>query len=139
MAPHGSKLATARPMSMAYYLQACGRGDIDVVSLYNPGYLPQDGDFIVLEPARRFFETQRFFDVLGSSRMSRKEIRVGPVLGSTIYRFDASSEAARLLEEDSTLSQLHEVPFSFNGEAQGINSMNTSRGVTSQLSRRRTQ
>ena len=139
VAPHGSKLATARPMSMAYYLQACGRGDIDVVSLYNPGDLPQDGDFIVLEPARRFFETQRFFDVLGSSRMSRKEIRVGPVLASTIYRFDASSEAARLLEEDSTLSQLHEVPFSFNGEAQGINSMNTSRGVTSQLSRRRTQ
>jgi Dolichyl-phosphate-mannose-protein mannosyltransferase len=139
VAPRGSKLATARPMSMVHYLQTCGRGDMDVVPLYDPHYVPQDGDLIILEPSRRFFETQRFFDVLESSDMSHRQIRVGPVLASTIYRFDTSSQAARSLEEDSTITQLHEVPFRFAGEAQELNSRNTSHALTSQISRRRTQ
>ena len=97
-------------MSMAYYVHACGRADIDIVPLYDPRYVPEDGDWIVLEPSRRFFETERFFDVLGASSMSRREIRVGPVLASTIYRFDHFAEAARTHEEDSKLTQSNRLP-----------------------------
>jgi hypothetical protein len=138
-APRGSKLATARPTSMAYYLQTCGRTDMEVVSLYDPHYVPQDGDLIVLEPSRRFFETQRFFDVLGNSGMSHSEIRVGPVLASTIYRFDHSAQAARSLEDDSTLTQLHGAPLRFDTDAQELDSRTTSGGAFSQPPRRRTQ
>ena len=110
MAPRAATLATARPMSMAYYLQACGRTDIEVAALYDPQYVPQDGDLIILEPSRRFFETQRFFDVLRNSGMSHREIRVGPVLASTIYRFDHSAPAARSLDEQSRVTQLQWAP-----------------------------
>jgi hypothetical protein len=107
LAPRDAKLATARPMSMAYYLQACGRSDIDVVPLYDPHYVPQDGDFIVLEPSRRFIETQRFFDVLGSSSMLHSEVRVGPVSASTIYLFDSSPLRAGSGEGAPLLTQFH--------------------------------
>ncbi len=136
LAPRSARLATARPMSMAYYLQTCGRSDMEVVSLYDPHYVPQDGDLIVLEPSRRFFETQRFFDALKNSGMSHSEVRVGPVLASTIYRFDASVQAARRLEEGSTLTQLHEAPLRFGSYAQEPASTNTSRLGFSDLTRR---
>ena len=85
-----TRVATARPMSMGHYFETCGRADIQVVPLYDPQYVPREGDLIVLEPSRRFFETQRFFDTLGRSRASRSDIHVGPVCASTIYRFDTS-------------------------------------------------
>jgi len=47
----------------------------------------------VLEPSRRFLETQRFFDLLPESGMPHREVRVGPVLASTIYLFEPSSPA----------------------------------------------
>jgi hypothetical protein len=102
----GATLATARPNSMTYYLASCGRPDIHVVPLYDPLYVPQDGDLIVLEPSRRFVETQRFFDVLERSGLSRREIHVGPVATSTIYNFRESDFAARILarSQDSQLS-----------------------------------
>ena len=89
-APAATRLATARPMSMAHYLEGCGREDIQVTALYDPGYAPREGDLIVLEPSRRFVETQRYFDLLQKSGMARREVRVGPVLASTIYSFDSS-------------------------------------------------
>ena len=138
-APRASKLATARPMSMAYYLKTWGRTDIEVVSLYDPHYVPQDGDLIVLEPSRRFFETQRFFDVLGNSAMAHSDVRVGPVLASTIYRFDYSALAARSRDENSTLTQLHGAPLWFDTNVQELNSRNTSGSPFSQIPRRRTQ
>jgi hypothetical protein len=101
----GARLATARPMSMAYYVGNCGRTDIEVVPLYDNHYVPREGDLIVLEPSRRFFETQRFFDALGKSGMSRREVRVGPVLASTIYLFD-SSIPQTTGQEQWTLTQL---------------------------------
>jgi hypothetical protein len=109
-APTNAVLATARPMSMAYYLQACGRADMKVMALYDPHYIPHDGDLIILEPSRRFLETQRFFDVIGNSGMSHREVRVGPIRASTIYLFDCSVQGARTLLDDSTLSQSHVVP-----------------------------
>ena len=87
----GTRLATARPMSMTYYVENCGRTDIEVVPLYNRHYVPREGDVIILEPSRRFFETQKFFDALETSGMSRREVRVGPVLASTIYLFERST------------------------------------------------
>jgi hypothetical protein len=86
----GARLATARPMTMTYYVENCGRTDIEVVPLYDRNYVPRKGDMVILERSRRFFETQRFFDALGKSGMSRREVRVGPALASTIYLFDSS-------------------------------------------------
>ncbi len=111
-APRSARIATARPMSMAYYLRTSGRYDINVISLYDPRYVPQDGDLIVLEPSRRFFETEKFFKVLANSDMTRLQVRVGPILASTVYRFDSSSQAAKSQEERSTVGQLHDAPFS---------------------------
>ena len=75
---------------MTYYIENCGRTHIDVVPLYDRQYQPREGDMIILEPSRRFFETQKFFDALRKSGMPRREVRVGPVLASTIYFFDSS-------------------------------------------------
>src|ERR1700757_2123896 len=105
IADSGSRLATARPMSMTYYMENCGRTDIQVVPLYDRHYQPRKGDMIVLEPSRRFFETQKFFDALRISGMSRREVRVGPVLASTIYLFD-SSKPQTTGQEQWTLAQL---------------------------------
>jgi len=105
----GSRLATARPMSMIYYLESCGRTDIEVVPLYDLHYVPRDGDLIVLEPSRRFFETQRFFDALQNSGMSHLEVHVGPVVASTIYRIDQSLPLQTDARE-SSLTQLRDSP-----------------------------
>ena len=94
-APAGMTLATARPNSMRYYLQRCGRPDIRIVALYDPLYVPGNGDVIVLERSRRFLETQRFFDLLSPSDMPRREVRVGPVAASTMYVFQSSALASR--------------------------------------------
>jgi dolichyl-phosphate-mannose-protein mannosyltransferase len=103
-APADARLATARPMGMTYYIDTCGRRDIQVVPLYDSQYVPQEGDVIILEPSRRFFETQKYFDVLGRSGMSRRDVRVGPVLASTIYHFDSSTLGTG--EEKWVLSQV---------------------------------
>jgi Dolichyl-phosphate-mannose-protein mannosyltransferase len=90
-APEGVRVATARPLSMTFYLSNCGRSDIQIMALYDPEYVPREGDVIVLEPARRFLETQRYFDMLRDSGMPNKQIRVGPVLASTIYLYQPST------------------------------------------------
>ena len=115
-APDAATVATARPMSMAYYLQACGRADLRIVPLYDTHYSPRDGDLIVLEPSRRFFETQRFFDALGNSAMPHSEIRVGPVLASTIYLFDPSVPGPKNGKKELTLTQLRGVPLRFEND-----------------------
>src|SRR6201981_788078 len=107
IADAGARLATARPMSMTYYVENCGRTDIEVVPLYDRHYVPREGDMIVLEPSRRFFETQRYFDALDKSGMSRREVRVGPVLASTIYLFDSSTSQITS-QEQWTLTQPRE-------------------------------
>jgi hypothetical protein len=137
-APAAATVATARPMSMAYYLQACGRADLQIVPLYDPHYAPRDGDLIVLEPSRRFFETQRFFDALGNSGMPHSEIRVGPVLASTIYLFDSSVPGTKS-GEVFTLTQLRGEPLRFENDAQETASTTTSRFGFSDLTRRRLQ
>jgi hypothetical protein len=92
-APARARLATARPGSMSWYVERCGRSDIQITPLYDRSYGPHDGDLIVLEPSRRFLETQRFFDLLENSGIPGREIRIGPVLTSTVYVFGASVRA----------------------------------------------
>jgi hypothetical protein len=96
-------------MSMTHYVETCGRTDIEVVPLYNRHYVPREGDVIILEPSRRFFETQKFFDALETSGMSRREVRVGPVLASTIYLFDRSTPQTNG-QDRWTLTHLQEPP-----------------------------
>jgi Dolichyl-phosphate-mannose-protein mannosyltransferase len=135
-APVATTVATARPMSMAYYLQACGRADLQIVPLYDSHYAPRDGDLIVLEPSRRFFETQRFFDALGNSGMPHSDIRVGPVVGSTIYLFDPSVPGSKSGKEEFTLSRLRATPPRFEHDTQETASTDTSRFEFSDLTRR---
>ena len=135
-APVATTVATARPMSMAYYLRACGRADLQIVPLYDTHYAPRNGDLIVLEPSRRFFETQRFFDALGNSGMPHSEIRVGPVLASTIYLFDSSVPRPNSGKEEFTLTRLRDAPPRFEKDAQETASTNTSRFGFSDLTRR---
>ena len=138
-APAAATVATARPASMAYYLQACGRADIQIVPLYDTHYAPRGGDLIVLEPSRRFFETQRFFDTLENSGMPHSDIRVGPVLASTIYLFDSSVRGPKSGKEELTLTQLRGAPTRFDNDDQGPASTNTIRFGLSDLTRRLTQ
>jgi hypothetical protein len=135
-APPAATVATARPMSMAYYLHDCGRADLQIVPLYDTHYAPQDGDLIVLEPSRRFFETQRFFDALGNSKMPHSEIRVGPVFASTIYLFDRSVPEPQNSQENSTLAQTRGAPPRFENDAQETESTKTIRFGIADLTRR---
>jgi hypothetical protein len=112
-----ARLATSRPMSMTHYLEGCGRSDIRIIPLFDPLYAPRQGDLIVLEPSRRFFETQRFFDAIEQSGMSNHEIRVGPVLASTIYQFDSSMARQNSIREGVILSQSRQRQPSFNKKA----------------------
>ncbi len=123
-APAAVRLATARPMSMSYYLERCGRTDIGVVPLYDPQYVPQDGDLIILEPSRRFFETQPFFDFLASSGLSHREVRVGPVLASTIYRFQPSAPEKNLQELRTELQRSRTCLKAHAGASNGMNTDN---------------
>jgi hypothetical protein len=135
-APVATTVATARPMSMAYYLRACGRADLQIMPLYDTHYAPRNGDLIVLEPSRRFFETQRFFDALGNSGMPHSEIRVGPVSASTIYLFDPSVLGPKSGKEEFTLTQLRGALPRFENDSQETASTNASRFEFSDLTRR---
>jgi len=135
-APPAATVATARPMSMSYYLRDCGRADLHIVPLYDTHYAPRDGDLILLEPSRRFFETQRFFDALGNSGMPHSEVRVGPVLASTIYLFDPSVPRPKSGQEEFTPTRSQGAPRRFENDAQETASTNTSRFGLSDLTRR---
>ena len=135
-APVATRLATARPMSMAYYIETCGRSDIQIVALYDARYAPRNGDLVILEPSRRFFETQRYFDALTRSGMSHTDIRVGPVLASTIYLFDSSVPEPRGAQPDVALTQLPRARFPFGRNVSESASTQVSRVGFSDLARR---
>ena len=135
-APVAARLATARPMSMAYYITNCGRADIQIVPLYDPQYVPRDGDLIILEPSRRFFETQRFFDALTESHVSHSEVHVGPVCASTIYRFDTTAPDSSSAQEDVALTQVPQTRPQSEHNVHSISSTEVSRSSFSDLARR---
>ena len=90
----------------------------------------------MLEPSRRFFETQRFFDALRNSGMPHSEVRVGPVLASTVYLFDPSVPGTKSGKEELTLTQLRGAPPRFDKDAQESASADTSKFKFSDLTRR---
>jgi hypothetical protein len=137
-APIASRIATARPMSMAYYLEACGRGDIQIMPLYDIHYVPRDGDLVMLEPSRRFFETQRYFDTLKSSGMAHSDVQVGPVSASTIYLFDPSEVEAKNSQENLTLTEFRGAPPRFNTDVHKPDTINPSSSAFALFLRRRT-
>ena len=124
---------------MSYYLDTCTRNDIQVVPLYDPHYSPRSGDLIILEPSRRFLETQRYFDTLSHSGMSHSAVRVGPVFASTIYFFDPSVPEPRGTQEDLKFSQVRGVPPPFDSGVQKAGLAAMISGPFSRLSRRHTQ
>jgi hypothetical protein len=134
-----TRVATARPMSMGYYLEACGRTDLQIVPLYDARYHPRDGDLVILEPSRRFFETQRYFDTLKDSGMSHRDVRVGPVLASTIYLFDPSVAEAHATQKSLTVTQLPAEPPGLGTYLQKLWTRNTSSTTYAQFSGRHTQ
>jgi len=138
-APNAARVATGRPMSMTYYLEGCGRSDMKVVPLYDPHFTPREGDLIVLEPSRRFFETQRYFDMLASSDMSHRVVRVGPVLASTIYLFGPSGQETTSGREDLALTQLRGGPPPFDTDVREPDWTYKSDRAFPQVARRRTQ
>lgn len=114
-APDSARLATGRPLSLAFYVRSCGRPDIKVVALYDPAYAPRHGDLILLEPSRRFIETQRYFDVLEHSESPNSDIWVGSFSASRMYRLQTADVAAlsepdtgpRSIEHTSNLASVH--------------------------------
>lgn len=82
-------------MAVKYYLERCGRGDIQVSPLYDLNYVPRIGDFIIVADSRRYWETQDVFSLLSHWQASYEDIRVEGVLTSQVYRFDRSPNVAR--------------------------------------------
>ena len=68
--------------------------------------------------------------------MHHSEIRVGPVLASTIYLFDPTVPGPKNGKEESTLTQLRAAPPSFENDAQKTASTKTIRVGFSNLTRR---
>lgn len=91
----GGRLATSKPLSMKYYLKRCGRNDIQVLRLYDRSYTPEEGDLILREDSRRFFETSSLLDFISSSKLPHQEVRVGPVVATSIYSFQHLSSSDR--------------------------------------------
>jgi len=96
---HAARLATSKPKSMRYYLDRDGRTDIKIVPLYDRDYVPQYGDVVLAEDSRRYFETTRLLEWLRFSKLPHEDIRVGPVLATTIYYFQRA--APRENQEDA--------------------------------------
>ena len=136
VAPVATRVATARPMSMGYYIGTCGRADIQIMPLYDPNYVPREGDLIVLEPSRRFFETQRFFDTLTGSHASRSEIHVGPVWASTIFRFDSSVPQPGSTQQNAAVTPFQVGRPRLYGNVQESSSTEVNRVQFSDLARR---
>jgi len=86
-APPGARLATSKPKSMSYYFERDGRKDIQVIPLYDRDYAPKYGDLVLGEDSRRYFETAELLEWLRSSQLPHEDVRVGPVLATTIYYF----------------------------------------------------
>jgi len=103
-APPGGRLATSKPSSMNYYLERCGRKDIQVIPLYDRRYRLQEGDLVLWENSRRYFETAEFLESLRSSRMPHHDIRVGPVVATSIYSFPAIPSDVRRASSNISLS-----------------------------------
>lgn len=87
VAPLGATLAGSNPNSLRFYIHHFGRKDIRIVPLFDPNYLPKRGDFVLVQGARRYFETEGLTDFLARQRRPVRNIVVRGILTAQVYRF----------------------------------------------------
>jgi hypothetical protein len=92
-APARARLAAANPMTVGYYLQRLARTDIQVVPIYDGNYVPHAGDVLLVQEARRYFETDGLQDLLIRAQMPHRDIYVGDLQAAQIYSFEICSPA----------------------------------------------
>ena len=92
-APPNATLAVANPMSADYYVRRAGRTDIRVVPLYDANYVPRAGDFLLVQDARRYFETSGLHDLLNRAHMPYREIYQDNFQTAQLYCFEYCSPA----------------------------------------------
>jgi hypothetical protein len=85
--PGGAVLAVSNPMAVGYYLEQCGRADVQVRALFDPKYGMRPGDFLLLQESRRYFETEDLFREVRDHGPPLKEVTVAGLVTARIYRF----------------------------------------------------
>ena len=86
VAPRGATLAASNPIAVGYYLQRCGRTDIQVGELLHYKYVPRLGDFVLVQESRLYYETKDFFYLLEHRGPPLQEIVMDGILAARIYR-----------------------------------------------------
>ncbi len=86
-APRGAVLAVSNPMAVGYYLEKCGRIDIQVLALFDPKYVMHRGDFLLIQESRRYFETEDLLRQVQRHSLPLTEVAVAGVVTARIYRF----------------------------------------------------
>ena len=86
-APVGARIAAANPMTVNYYLRRRARTDMDVVPLYDGNYVPHAHDFLLIQDARRYFETDDLFQFLNRAHMPHRDVYQGGLQTAQIFCF----------------------------------------------------
>jgi len=86
-APTGARLAAANPMTVHYYLERQTRTDIQVLPMYDANYVPRPGDFLLVQDARRYFETGGLHDLLIRAHMPYRDIYQANLPTTQVYCF----------------------------------------------------
>jgi 4-amino-4-deoxy-L-arabinose transferase-like glycosyltransferase len=87
VAPPGATLAASSPMLLSFYLEQLGRQDLRPVALFDPNYVPRPGDYLLVEDARRYLETDGLTDLVARRGPPARQIVVDSVVTARIYRF----------------------------------------------------
>ena len=92
-APPGATLAAANPRAVQFYLKEAGRKDVHLVPIYDVSYVPHPGDFLIVQRARRYFETYGLYDLVERAHMPYQDIRDGGYTMARVYCFAACPHA----------------------------------------------
>jgi len=91
-APEGATVAAANPRVVRFYLREAGRQDIRLVPIYDVSYVPHTGDFLIVQRARRYFETTGLYDLVERAHMPYRDIRDGGFTMAQVYCFSECPE-----------------------------------------------
>ena len=92
-APQGATLAAANPMTVDYYLARAARRDVRVVPIYDGNYVPRPGDYLLVQEARRYFETEGLYELVKRAHPSYRDISDGGFSTMQVYCFEACPAA----------------------------------------------
>ncbi|MDE3137896.1 MAG: phospholipid carrier-dependent glycosyltransferase [Acidobacteriota bacterium] len=87
VAPQGARVAASDPMGLGFYMRQLGRKDLKVVQLFDPNYLPQPGDFLLIQDSRRYFETQGLIVLVEKTEKPVFVVRDDGLSVGKVYRF----------------------------------------------------